>query len=86
MLALTRWPCGQEHQRLGLPYEKLVPHLSPLETYSFSHVVLIVCADWIIEGYCRKGFKVSLRKSACSFHEGCGRENKSSRGLIVEGI
>ena len=47
--------------------EKLVLHLSPLETYGFSHVVLIVCADWIIEGYCRKGFKGLTKERIVAF-------------------
>ena len=47
--------------------EKLVSHLSPLETYGFSHVVLVVCADWIIEGYCRKGFKGLTKERIVAF-------------------
>ena len=47
--------------------EKLVSHLSPLETYGFSHVVLVVCADWIIESHCRKGFKGLTKERIVAF-------------------
>ena len=33
----------------------------------FSHVVLVVCADWIIEGYCRKGFKGLTKERIVAF-------------------
>ena len=40
--------------------DQMVSHLSPLGTHGFSHVVLVSCADWIIDLRCKKGISKAV--------------------------
>lgn len=37
--------------------ERFINHIKPLEKFGFSHVVIISCADWIIDLSCNKSFQ-----------------------------
>ena len=46
--------------------EKFLNHFAPLETYGIKHVVLVSCADWLINKSCKKWFQdmIGIIKSA----------------------
>ena len=37
--------------------DRFIQHFAPLEKFGFKHVVLVSCADWIINKNCKKDFQ-----------------------------